>query len=80
MDIDSGEIVAGLGTSATGFAIGVARIHGDTATQGGLLRLAYLLGGPRYASGRFRFERVYPLSNTIFFAMVTAERRGGGRR
>lgn len=78
MDIDSGEIISGLGTSATGFAIGLARIHGDHETQRGLLRLAYLLGGPLITDGQFRFQRVYPLSNTMFFAMVTAERMVDG--
>ncbi len=45
-DIDSGPIVAGLGVSSTGFAIGAARAAGAFELAAGLERTATLVGHP----------------------------------
>lgn len=73
MDIDSGPIIAGLGTSATGFTIGLAKIHGDEATLKGIMGLSYILGNPEInAEGDFRYVVGYPLSSAIMYAMLTS--------
>jgi len=73
VDIDSGPILMGLGTSATGFTVGLARCHGDTQTLKNLLGLSYVLGNPQMdETGAFRYVVGYPLSSSIMYAMLTA--------
>ena len=74
-DIDSGPIVAGLGVSATGFAIGAARAAGDLVTAEQLTRLAEIVGRPvdngdarHWATGGDLGGA--PLADAILFAMI----------
>lgn len=71
-DIDSGPIILGLGYSATGFAIGGARICGDREIFHGLFASAYLAGAPVTKDGRLEFVTGGPLGNAIMLAMLTA--------
>jgi hypothetical protein len=75
-DIDSGPIVFGWGVSATGFALAVARIHGDAGRFGRLYATAQLLGAPLTTDGARRFTMGGPLGDAILLAMTTA--RPGG--
>lgn len=72
-DIDSGEILpGGLGTSATGFTVGVAAAQGDAELVSALLQTSYIFGGPVIEAGdRFVYRNGYPLSNAIMYAMLT---------
>jgi hypothetical protein len=72
-DIDSGPVLLGVGVSATGFALGSARAHGDRETYRALYRTAWLFGVPvaRPDGGR-RFLAGGPLGNAIMLAMLTA--------
>lgn len=75
-DIDSGPIVAGLGVSATGFAIGAARACGDHDTAAELTRTATWFGGAvdvgdaRHWTAGERFGGA-PVADAILFAMMS---------
>ena len=71
-DIDSGPLVFGYGISATGFAIGAARIHGDRERFEGLYATAHLFGAPVTQDGMTSFVTGGPLGDAILFAMLTA--------
>jgi len=71
-DVDSGPVVFGVGTSATGFALAGARLHGDEPTYRALFRTASLCGAPIRAGGRHRFLVGGSLGNAILLAMMTA--------
>jgi hypothetical protein len=71
-DVDSGPVVLGFGVSATGFALGASRTHGDREAFRALYATAHLFGAPydgAYATGG-------PLGDAILFAMTTAPRGG----
>jgi hypothetical protein len=79
-DVDSGPVVAGLGVSATGFAIGAARAAGDDATAAALGRLADMVGRPEATGGRVHWQAGAalggaPLADAILFAMLTTPSR-----
>ncbi len=83
-DVDSGPVVFGVSTSATGFALAGARLHGDRETYEALFRTASLCGAPLRGGGRHRFLVGGSLGNAILLAMMTAgpatelaERSGG---
>ncbi len=71
-DVDSGPVVFGVSTSATGFALAGARLHGDRETYEALFRTATLCGAPLRAGGRHRFLVGGSLGNAILLAMMTA--------
>ncbi|MFZ5476216.1 MAG: hypothetical protein ACOZNI_05520 [Myxococcota bacterium] len=71
-DIDSGPIVAGLGVSATGFAIGPARVHGDDATLRALVATATFFGRPVDSGDARNWATGGPLGDAILFAMMSA--------
>ncbi len=71
-DVDSGPVVFGVGTSATGFALAGARLHGDRETYEALFRTASLCGAPVRIGGRHRFLVGGSLGNAILLAMMTA--------
>lgn len=71
-DIDSGPVVFGFGVSATGFALGPARIHGDAVTHARLFATATLFGAPLERDGTLEYVTGGPLGNAILFAMLTA--------
>ncbi len=73
-DVDSGPVILGYGTSATGFALAGARLHGDRETYTGLYRTASLVGAPVQRHGRTTFATGGPLGNAILLAMLTAPR------
>ncbi|GDX81375.1 hypothetical protein LBMAG42_31860 [Deltaproteobacteria bacterium] len=79
-DIDSGPIVAGMGVSATGFAIGAARAAGDVATAEKLESTARLIGRPTDEGGQLHWQTgaalgSAPLSDAILFAMMSTPQR-----
>ena len=71
-DIDSGPLVFGYGISATGFAIGSARVHGDHERFEALYATAHLFGAPVTLRGRISFLTGGPLGDAILLAMLTA--------
>ncbi|MBX3190699.1 MAG: hypothetical protein KF819_27110 [Labilithrix sp.] len=78
-DIDSGPVLFGFGVSATGFAIGASRIHGDREAFASLYATAHLFGAPfDDEPDEGRKTRTHatggPLGDAILFAMITAPR------
>jgi hypothetical protein len=74
-DIDSGPIVAGMGVSATGFAIGAAHAAGDEATAHQLEATARLVGQADTVDGVTHWKAgaalgSAPLADAILFAMM----------
>lgn len=69
-DIDSGPIVAGFGVSATGFALGAARRHGDDGAARGLFATAWVFGRPVDTPSGVRFTAGGPLGDAILLAML----------
>lgn len=71
-DIDSGPVVLGFGVSATGFALGASRIHGDREAFAALYATAHLFGAP-FDDGDARTHATGgPIGDAILFAMTTA--------
>jgi len=71
-DVDSGPVILGYGTSATGFALSGARLHHHRETYVGIFRTAFLIGAPVQREGRYNFATGGPLGNAILLAMLTA--------
>jgi hypothetical protein len=71
-DIDSGPVVFGFGVSATGFALGASRAHGDRDAFRALYATAHLFGAPYDAAGARTYATGGPLGDAILFAMTTA--------
>jgi hypothetical protein len=71
-DIDSGPVIFGLGVSASGFAMGAARIHGDEKAFRALYASAHFSGAPVDGNDRRNFVIGGPIGQAILFAMVTA--------
>ncbi len=72
-DVDSGPIVWGFGMSATGFALGGARVHDDRTHFADLYATAHLVGAPVARGGEFTFLTGGPLGDALMFAMLTAQ-------
>jgi hypothetical protein len=75
-DIDSGPVVLGFGVSASGFAIGASRAHGDRDTFTALYATAHLFGAPLDEDGTRTYATGGPIGDAILFAMLTALRAG----
>jgi hypothetical protein len=73
-DIDSGPVVLGFGVSATGFALGASRIHGDRDTFASLYATAHLFGAPFDEEGTRTHATGGAIGDAILFAMMTAPR------
>ena len=73
-DADSGPLVLGFGVSATGFALGAARMNGDAARFGRMYATVALFGAPVSKDGARHFATGGPIGNAILFAMLTAPR------
>jgi hypothetical protein len=73
-DIDSGPLVAGYSISATGFAVGAARMHGDEELYARLVATAELFGAPANTNEGMRWVTGGPLGDAILLAMLTAPR------
>lgn len=71
-DIDSGPVIFGYSTSATGFGISGARIYRDKEFYSKLCATLYLIGAPHKSEGKLHFLTGGPLGNAIMFAMLTA--------
>jgi hypothetical protein len=71
-DIDSGPVVLGYGVSATGFAVGASRIHGDEAYFERLATTLHLFGAPVNSGNSLEFVTGGPLGNALMLAMLTA--------
>jgi hypothetical protein len=74
-DIDSGPVFLGLGVSATGFALGVSRAHGDSVTYRHLWATTSLVGAPTHVGSGRRFVMGGAIGDTLLFAMLTTPRR-----
>lgn len=75
-DIDSGPVVLGFGVSATGFALGASRAHGDRETFTALYATAHLFGAPFDEDGVRTYTTGGPIGDAILFAMLTAPAAG----
>jgi len=75
-DIDSGPTPFGFGVSATGFALGTSRMHGDRETFSALYATAHLFGAPFDENGTRTHTTGGPLGDAILFAMMTAPQKG----
>jgi hypothetical protein len=73
-DIDSGPMLFGYGVSATGFALGASRVHGDREAFAALYATVDLFGAPENEGGERTFATGGPLGDAILFAMLTAPR------
>jgi hypothetical protein len=72
-DVDSGPVLLGFGVSASGFALGASRIHGDRDIFRALYASAHLFGAPLdEADGTRTYVVGGPLGDAILFAMFTA--------
>ncbi len=78
-DVDSGPVILGFGTSATGFALAGARIHGDGRVYRGIFRSAVLAGCPVRRQGRWRWMTGGAIGNAILLAMLTASPVSGSK-
>ncbi|MDF2695620.1 MAG: putative hydrolase [Labilithrix sp.] len=75
-DVDSGPVFLGFGVSASGFAIGASRAHGDRETFTALYATAQLFGAPLDEDGTRTYATGGPIGDAILFAMLTAPRIG----
>ena len=73
-DVDSGPVFLGFGVSASGFAVGASRAHGDRDTFTALYATAHLFGAPLDEDGARTYTTGGPLGDAILFAMLTAPR------
>jgi len=73
-DVDSGLVFLGFGVSASGFAIGASRAHGDLDTFTALYATAHLFGAPFDENGIRTYATGGPIGDAILFAMLTAPR------
>ena len=74
-DVDSGPVFLGFGVSASGFAIGASRAHGDLETFTALYATAHLFGAPLEEDGTWTYATGGPIGDAIMFAMLPAPRR-----
>lgn len=72
-DVDSGPVVLGFGVSASGFAIGASRAHGDRDMFTALYATAHLFGAPLDDDGTRTYATGGPIGDAILFAMLTAK-------
>jgi hypothetical protein len=72
-DVDSGPVVLGFGVSASGFAIGASRAHGDREMFTALFATAHLFGAPLDEDGTRTYATGGPIGDAILFAMLTAK-------
>jgi hypothetical protein len=75
-DVDSGPIAFGFGVSATGFALGASRVHGDKEMFRSLYATAHLFGAPFEEKGTRTHATGGPIGDAILFAMMTAPAKG----
>jgi hypothetical protein len=75
-DVDSGPVFLGFGVSASGYALGASRAHGDRETFTALYATAHLFGAPLDEGGTRSFVTGGPIGDAILFAMLTAPRAG----
>jgi hypothetical protein len=75
-DVDSGPVFLGFGVSASGFAIGASRAHGDREMFTALYATAQLFGAPLDEDGTRTYATGGPIGDAILFAMLTAPRLG----
>jgi hypothetical protein len=70
-DVDSGPVLFGLGVSASGFSLALARIHGDRDRFESLYATAAFVGGPVDEDGT-HYALGGPIGDALLFAMTTA--------
>lgn len=73
-DVDSGPVVLGFGVSASGFALGASRAHGERDMFTALYATAQLFGAPLEEDGARTYATGGPIGDAIMFAMLTARR------
>ena len=71
-DGDSGPIVLGLGVTATGFTIPLAKLSDDKEVFINLYNTAAKVGGATFYDNKFEFSRGEFIGNSIMFAMLTS--------
>ncbi len=71
-DVDSGPVVFGLGVSATGFALGCSRMHGDRGRFVRMHRTAGIFGVPTSTRRGRWYWTGGSIGNSILLAMMTA--------
>ena len=64
-DIDSGQVIFGLGPSASGFAIAAAAVMGDDATAHSLLKASVLAGLPELRNGELHYTAMPPVGQAV---------------
>ena len=75
-DIDSGPVLFGIGTSATGFALAGARLHEDERTYRACFRTAHLFGLPVPRHGGRWYLTGMPIGNALLLALMTSGAAG----
>jgi hypothetical protein len=66
-DIDSGQLIMGFGSSASGFAIGATAVMGDTATTGQLLIALALLGLEVVNGDKLSYRDIPQVGQVVIF-------------
>lgn len=79
-DIDSGPVVFGHSTSATGFGLAASRIHNDEQLFTKLYSTAYLFGGPLDRGGERRHFTGGSVGDAVLVAMFTAQPLTSGEK
>lgn len=72
-DVDSGPVLFGHSTSATGFGLAASRIHGDEQLFSKLYSTACLFGGPTDIGDQRKFITGGLIGDAVMFAMLTAQ-------
>lgn len=72
VDVDSGMVIFGLGTAASGFAIGACAVMGDAAAARELLRSSILAGGPVWRDEELSYAAMPPVGQAVILFAKTA--------
>jgi hypothetical protein len=65
IDVDSGAVIFGLGTAASGFAIAAAAVMRDEAVAAALLRSVAVAGLPGFRQGELRYHAMPPVGQAV---------------
>lgn len=65
IDVDSGAVVLGLGTAASGFAVAAAAIMRDEPLTEALLRSVAIAGLPRLGEGELQYHAMPPVGQAV---------------
>jgi hypothetical protein len=65
IDVDSGDVVLGLGMAASGFGIAAAAVMGDEEMTIALLKSSAVLGMPVLRNGELRYDAMPPVGQAV---------------